>query len=280
MQQNSITQKTKGFTVVEILIVVPIVILVIGVFITAIVNMTGEVMASRGANTLIYNVHDALSRIEQDVKLSSGYLATNSFTLTAPQGTDDSTNTPFINSTSQSSSLILSTVATTNNPLSSSRNIVYKNAPYACSNAQVDQNEPVTLNVVYFLKNGSLWRRVIMPANYYSAGYGCDSITKAPTPIWQQATCSPSIPAGTFCKASDTKLVDGITNATGFKISYYASPDSTTADEIANNYNKTATDRQPSLLATTTVGITINATKTIAGREISQSGTIRATLPK
>lgn len=276
MQQNN----KNGFTVVEILIVVPIVVLMIGIFITAVVSMTSEVLTSRGANALIYNIHDALNRIEQDVKLSNGYLATNSFTLTAPQGMDDSTSMPFVNTSSQGSALILSSVATTNNPLSSSRNVVHSNTPNACNSLQVDQNAPITTNIVYFVKNGALWRRVVMPANYTTVGFGCNSITKTNATIWQQATCAPYIPIGAFCKANDTKLTDGIINATGFIVNYYSTPDSTNPNSIANDHIKSNTERQNALTTNTTLSVTINATKTISGKDISQTGTVRVTLAK
>ena len=58
----------QGFTLIEMLVIAPIVVLAIGAFLTVIISMTGEVLASRGANTLTYNIQDALNRIDQDVK--------------------------------------------------------------------------------------------------------------------------------------------------------------------------------------------------------------------
>ena len=84
--------QTGGFTLVEMLIIAPIVILVIGVFVSAIVNMTGEVLSVRGANALTYNVQNALNTIDADVKASGGYLATNNITLSTGQGYDGGTS--------------------------------------------------------------------------------------------------------------------------------------------------------------------------------------------
>ena len=49
-KNNNRATKSFGFTVVELLVIAPIVILTIGAFVATIVNMTGEVLASRGAN--------------------------------------------------------------------------------------------------------------------------------------------------------------------------------------------------------------------------------------
>ena len=270
------SQNKKGFTIVEVLIVMPIVIIVIGVFITAIVNMTGDVLATRGANSLIYNIHNALNQIEQDIKLSDGFLETNSFILTAPQGSDDATNTPFLNITASGPALILDSLATTSNPLNTARNIVYENNPKTCIDVQVDQNNPVKTNIVYFIKNRTLWRRTIMPSGYTAAGYGCDAIAQANATIWQQASCAPTVP----CPAKDMKLVDDIVPGSGFKIDYYTSPESTTPDIIANSLESDITERHTALQAISTATITINSTLTVAGRDVNQSGIVRVSLPK
>jgi len=83
---NPTSKFTRGFTIIEMLVIAPIVILTIGAFVTAIVNMTGDVLASRVTNVLTYNIQDALSRIEEDVKQSTSFIAGNNVTITSPQG--------------------------------------------------------------------------------------------------------------------------------------------------------------------------------------------------
>ena len=53
---------SRGFTLVEMMVIAPIVILAIGAFITLIVNLTGEIMSSRGSNMVTYNVQNALNQ--------------------------------------------------------------------------------------------------------------------------------------------------------------------------------------------------------------------------
>ncbi len=256
-----------GFTIVELLIIAPIVILVIGTFIAVIVNMTGEVLTTRGANALAYNIQDSLNRIEADVKLSTTFLSTNNISpLTSPQGYDDGTAS-FTNVGANGNMLILNTLATTGNPLSSTSGVVYlQNMPNSCGSTQYNQNTPMTMNVVYFVKNNTLWRRTLTPANYLTAGCA--------TP-WQQPSCNPAI-TGAFCKTQDERLIDGI-NPSDFNIQYYNNASATSADSVASDSSQNDATRFAALQADTTVVASINMNQTIAGRSVSQSGSIRAT---
>lgn len=258
------------------LIVAPIVILMIGVFVSAIVSMTGDVLSTRGSNALAYNVQDALGRIATDIKLSGGLLATNNIPLSAPQGYNNDTTTFHNSSATTGTMLILNSYATTNNPLSTTQSLLYmSDQPNACNSPQVNQNPPVMLNIVYFVKNNTLWRRVIVPANYATVGCTGGSIG-AP---WQQPSCYPGI-SGTICKTQDQRLVDGIAT-NGFSISYYSSPNSIIPNSIASDddHTKSNSVRQAALQTTSTVSVTIDAKNTIAGRDISQSGSIREISP-
>ena len=248
----------RGFTLVEMLIIAPIVILVIGIFVSAIITMTGDVLAIRGKNALAFNIQDALNRIDQDVKSSGGYLSTNNITLTSPQGFDNGTAVFKNADATNGTMLILNTYATTSNPLSSTRSYVYTTSG----------NVPIMMNVIYYVKtvNGvsSLWRRVITPLNYATMG------SSVP---WQQPTCVPGYIAS-FCKTQDMKLVDGV-SASGFVINYYTSAAVTTPIANAINNALSDTDRQTALQTASSINVTISATKTLAGRDVSQSGTIR-----
>jgi len=274
LHHNSTYQiKKNGFTAVEVLIIAPIVILVIGAFITVIVNMTGDVLSSRGANTLAYTAQDALNQIEQDVKSSNAFLATNNIALTSPQGYDNGT-AMFDNNGTNGPMLILNTYATTTNPLSSTRNIIYTNSPNTCASGDSDKNDPMPINIIYFVKEGTLWRRTIMPSDYTTAG--CDAKNNAAAVPWQQPTCTA---INGFCTTKDTKLVDGILATDGFNISYFSKGNSTNEDPVANNSGSTDNARAAALQTVNTIKVTISATNTVAGRDVSYSGTVRATIP-
>lgn len=263
-------QITRGFTLVEMLVVAPIVLLVIGVFIATIVNMTGDVLSTRNANDLAYNIQDTLSRIEQDVKLSGGFLSTNNITINSPQGyNDDTTNFHNIDATT-GTMLILNSYTTIDNPLGTTPNILYASGqPNPCDSELVSKNQPVMMNVVYFVKNNTLWRRTLAQSNYETIG--CSK-------PWQQPSCALNI-VNAFCKTTDLQLIDGVNASTGFTISYYPDATSTTPNAIASDSNQNDTARQSALKSTNTATISITAAATIAGRQVSQSGSIRVTSP-
>lgn len=265
---------TRGFTIIELLIVAPIVILTIGAFVTVIVSMTGEVLATRSSNALAYSIQDALNRIEEDVKLSTTFLAANNVTpLTSGQGYDDGT-ADFSNvDATKGNMLILNTLATTGNPLASTSGLIYlsnlapSNQPNTCASSQVNQNAPMTMNIIYFVKDSKLWRRTVASSTYLTAGCNIP---------WQQPSCTSIDTNPGFCKTQDVLLVDGI-NPSDFVVQYFNTADSTAANSVASDVNESPANRYAALQSTATVGATINVTKTTAGRNVSQGGTIRAT---
>ncbi len=257
---------SKAFTVIELLVIAPIVVLFIGAFISVIVGMTGEVLTNKSANILIYDIQDTLSRIDNDIKSSNSFLATNSVSITSPQGYNDATST-FTNVGSNGNMLILNSVATSTNPLSTSSGYIYlANKPNSCASGAVDQNKSMPINIVYFVKNNSLWRRTIMPSDYNTAGCAIP---------WEQPTCTPGYTAP-FCKTQDTKLLDNV-DPEDFVINYYASESSQIADPVSIDTASSNSVRNASLVKMNTAVISLNIDKTTAGRAINRSESTRST---
>ncbi|HWT40016.1 MAG TPA: prepilin-type N-terminal cleavage/methylation domain-containing protein [Dongiaceae bacterium] len=284
MQRLRHTKTSKGFTLIEMLVIAPIVILAIGAFIATIVNLTGEVLSSRGSNSLAYDVQDALNRIEADTKLSTTTLAVNNVSLTTtkqgyvadgtatPGGsTTNFTNIDKTSSSGSPASLILSELVTNGNPLDPTSSVVYlANQPNDCSDpTQYSKNTPMTMNIVYYIAGNTLWRRVIMPSNYASAAIRCGN---AP---WQQPSCLPGYSVA-FCVTNDERLIDGVAPS-DFSVQYYSAASSTTPNTVAVDPGTSDAGRNTALLSTPTVGVTITARKTIAGRDIARTGTVRVT---
>lgn len=240
-----------GFTLVEMLVVAPIVILVIGGLIAAIVAMTGDVLANRNANLLAYDIQDALDRIESDVRLSGGFLSTNNFAPQSKQGLNNTT-TKF----TSPNALILNSYATTANPADSTRNIVHKQGINACDPSSEMLNDPLMFNIVYFVDSGNtLWRRIVMPKDYF------DTTSKVCSKPWQLPSCSLIDNSDKYCQSQDSKLVDGVTN---FELKYYGLPNYDVDNPANINY------------ASAQVQVSITAKGSAAGREYTQSGTTRA----
>lgn len=238
------------------LVVAPIIILSIGAFIVVIVSLSGEVLAARAKNVLTYTIQDSLDRIEADIKRSTAFLPVNSISpIASPQGYNNATENFTYNDAGKGQMLILEQNATIGNPLTSPSDFVYlKDTPYGCADPLIRENDPLKINVVYFVKNSSLWRRTILQSDYASSSVSCQ------TP-WQQPSCQP--PTGGFCKAEDVELIKNITTD-DFRVEYYTSATSTP-------------DTNPSSLESITgARVTLHAEQNAAGREVSWEASVYA----
>jgi hypothetical protein len=249
---------TRGFTLVEVLIIAPIVILAIGGFVALMVTMVGEVLITRDQNAITYDSQSALDRIEQDVRLSTQYLVTSGVQI-APQGSDSNfTGTAAFSNTSNT--LILSELATDENPSSSTRWLIYlANQPNPCGSDQ-RYNRPLLTKVIYFIKSGSLWRRTIVPDWNTNATPDSNTVCSSP---WQQNSCSPGYSVATRCQTNDEKIMDNISSLT---IKYYSDASSSTELDVSE---ATVAD---------TIDVTINTQKTVAGGTvITDTNNVRIT---
>jgi len=262
--------KKHGFTLVELMIVAPMLIIIIGTIVVSIVTLTGQSLVEAGRAQLINDVQDSLDRIEADVLVSGAYLSTNNFVPTSPQGADDVASKFVSASLTGDDSLILNAYFTTANPSLSSRSLVYlPNTPFACGDASVAQNQVMTMNIVYFVKNSTLWRRTVATNNY--ASKPCAGVT-----IWQQPNCAEARMSinTSLCKAQDEMLLTGV-QPSDFNVNYYLSASDSTAAPGTEEPDPDL--RQVAIDKTTTIQVTLTGSKTYAGRDVSQQGTIRVT---
>lgn len=265
VEMIKISKKNKAFTLVEMLVVAPIIILIIGVIINAMVQTTGEILATRSSASLTSNIQDALNTIENDVVNSGAFLATNNIALNTPQGIDNGTANFQNVSSTYGPAIILNSYGTTENPLKSEFEYIYTKTPNSCDSSAIRSNPRLMFNIVYFIKDNALWRRVIAADNYEVAG--C-------TKPWQTPSCYPGV-TGSFCKNQDKKMVEGV-SINSLEISYYPNPNSTTPNGIATDSAQSDSARQAALATTNTVNVKITSNITVSGRDITQTGTIKA----
>lgn len=270
MQSMSVRNFQKGFTLVEVAVVAPMIMLLIGAFIGAIVFLTSEVMVARTSNAMMYDVQDALDLIEQDVRLSGAFLA-QSKVVPSPQGVSrNATRWQNVQTVAsqQQEHLVLNVIATTHGSSNPARQPVYQeNEPYACGHESVLQNRVATLNVVYFVRDNALWRRVVFPTP--ANNNFCDS-------PWQQPSCAEVNLNHARCQAIDMRLIDGISPG-DFTVRYYNTPGAANPNSTAHNRNAAIATRQAALSSTSTVQVEITNSRHIAGRDVEQSGVVRAT---
>lgn len=247
--------KAHGFTIVEVLVIAPLALLVIAGLVTAMVAMISDTLVTNARSVVIYNTQDALGRIEQDARVSINFMGTFSG-IRSPQGRDNAT-APF---QASSGDLILTQQATTSSPYEQTRELVYyKNQPNDCGTTK-NANRVLLSRAVYFLSNGSLWRRTIF--NDVNKNVSVDGNTICDTP-YQRNSCTPLSPAptlsttlGSTCQTYDERLVD---NVTAFTTTYYTASGVTTTD--------------PTQALSIKVDLTVS--QTVAGQPVTQSGSIR-----
>ena len=257
-----------GFTLVEMLVVAPIVIIVVATVVGALIYLTGDALRESGRVKLVNDIQHALNEIETDVKMSGGFLAVNNSAIVSPQGYNDSTGsfTNILNG----GTLVLNTFVTDRNPLTAGKRLVYlAGQPYACGSANEYRNQIMTMNTVYFVKSNTLWKRTLATSNYETKD--CSGVTP-----WQRPSCTPGR-TGTQCKSQDESLIT-VNGTLTLSIDYFTSPTSTTPRTTANTITSNSA-RQAILNTTDTVLVTITANTSAAGRGIEQRGSIRVTRP-
>lgn len=253
--RNKHLPKTDGFTLIEVLIIAPAVIIVISGFVALMIALTSDVLSTREQSVLAFETQDALDRIEQDTRLTTQFLVTSG-AQTTPQGSDSNFtgSAPF----SSTNSLIMGGLTTDKNPVDSTRQLIYyAKQPNDCGSLQV-YNRVFQAKIVYFVKNGSLWRRSLVPP--YNTNATADDNTVCSTP-WQRNSCSPGS-SGALCETNDVEVMRGVKT---FTVKYYTAPGSTTDIGSAQALNAT------------TIEVIIEGEKTVAGRAITTSGTVRGT---
>lgn len=268
-----------AFTVVEVGVIVPIVLIVVGAFILTLVNFTGKAIEARKENAIAVDVQGVINRIANDVADSNLFLSENDFAVQSPQGSGDNT-TKFTNVSTPSGSinltnLILKTPLTKSNPLTAPNDVdnsVYKpNSPLACTDVNIVNNQLATYNIVYFSKtvgsNIEIYRRSIMPLNYTTTANAC-------TTPWQKPTCA-SGKTGTYCSGGVDERVS-LDYSMHLTPTYYSEDiELPSARTIASSAS--AADRQLALDTATSVKINIKASKVVDN--IEQTYTAERILP-
>lgn len=227
------TKSSAGFTLVEILIVAPIIILFIGVFVGLIVELTGNTLQMRASNEASYQVQAALDEMQESAATSIGFLS-NTGPLTSPLGKNN-TSAAFVNSENQRpDTLIVKATATTKNPLDPTAQVVYSGSG-SCNS----QNPAYSYVTVYMVRNKTLYKRTIL-----------DRAAACQTP-WQRNSCAENyVSSYASCQVADQKLLENIDD---IDIAYYA--DASSTQPLAANLAATA----KAISVSITLASTVNA---------------------
>ena len=203
-----------GFTLVEVAVIVPMALLVLGTVFTYMVLLYNESLQATAKLGIIDEATTAVNRINEAGGTSAGFQSALSSYLTdvnAPSGWNAEP------SPGTSDVLILRSIATTANTKSAAKKIVRLNK---VSGGCTANNEPINpilyYNTVFFLKKesgqdtGTLYRRTIAKNTDDSGLAACD------TPVQQKQTC-PVGQTNTACSGTDAVVA---TDVKQFKVTY------------------------------------------------------------
>jgi len=136
MQRTSCHKK--GFTLIELMVIIPIVILLIGALVGVILHLTNSSLRSQARSQLQLEVLSTLDRIEQDFKLSSEI--------------DDSSNT----------TLIFHNFATNKNPVDPSRKLI-KQLDCSIASGGLAPSQALKYQTTYAISGKSYIRKTQLP---------------------------------------------------------------------------------------------------------------------
>lgn len=260
---------TSGFTLIEMLVIAPIAILVIATFVGIMISMVGSTLISQEKTRIAHSSEQALAQVEQDIRVATQFTTTGEVIFT--QGSNDD-STAWTTNPGAGGPLVLSQYATTANPINTTatNSLLYiNNYANPCSSSNRTYNTAYQIYVVYFVRDGSLWRRTILPnvtsstgsslgqpITTVSSGNLCDS-TNSGTPLWQKNSCT--VGSGWICRVKDDRLAD---NVNSINLTFYANPGDTTSTTAY------ATARA--------VLVGLKLQNSVAGQTFDYTGTVRS----
>lgn len=202
-----VTKKTSqaGFTVMEIVIVAPIVLTTITGLAAAIMFITTNVMQLGQANQQRQAILSAFSLITDDLSVTSQIKAT-SFPSPDPQDHDQ----PFQSTDNQT--LIINRPLIHSHLRDKNKDLIWVDST---TNDCSGELTPSEINVVYFLEDKTLWRRVLLPNNWQGQTYCFNNEAIAISKLQDQPSCSITNEGG--CQVKDSKILTEVTKFKAIK---------------------------------------------------------------
>ncbi len=261
----------RGFTLVEVAVVVPMIIIIVVGILAMLILLVGNNVIQGSRSGLVNNTRAAFTNIEKDVDNSSSFIPSvlsnvnfkdnNEPGLTGTYKTNGTlaSGSPSINLNSlfiQSYNQIVDP-----NDSSGTKIIPAFKGTAPCSGAAIAQSSNIVpIVVIYFVNNGTLYRRTIIDRTTPAA---CGTV------LVKQA-CPAGISGGTpACAVQDVAL---LANVSQFKVDYYQNASDATAmlayDPIPT---PTTIDNAKAIL------VTISSSTSANGTNVSHSSFLRMT---
>lgn len=177
-----LSHNEQAFTLIEVLVIAPILMLTIVVLMTFLFNQYGQLTQQGALINLQTEAQNITFSMQDDIFFADSFEQNMNANLAdaydPPAGWTYNTNP---------STLIISTPALTGNRRSANRTPVYINT-VGCDQAVIEENSPLMNNVIYFASGTTLYKRIISaPNNMATCGTS-----------YQKQTC-PAANATTSC---------------------------------------------------------------------------------
>ena len=216
MQHTKRQADQKGFTIVELIVVIVVLGGVFPLLMSLLLGAYTDAFNTADRVKSNSEVMQAVWYMDDNIRVASAYNATVPSQFTdayGPRnnGTAGAEAWSYKGSASTSRVLITQSYATSANPLSTSRQPVFvSSADFDCT-TQMYYQPQLTFITVYFVKDGTLYRRILTDTTTAL----CAGNTQQ-----QKKTCPPYITTGrhSSCEANDEVLA---TNVTNFSVEYF-----------------------------------------------------------
>lgn len=243
-----------GFTLVEVVVILPVMIVAIAVTITFMVNLMLQISAKNANIALQLEAQSALFAIRDEIQFANffeGTIQPNETDANQPAGGWDST------ADLTNKKLILSEVAYTANRQNINRSIVrIADAPNPCTASDLSGNQFATNTLIYFrnVTTKKLFRRVIVP----DQSQNCST-------TYRKQTCPTAAPS---CPA-DLLLAE---NVKDFDITFYSGK-SGSADVEVSPATLSGTGKSR-FIKVTRADLTLTLERTISGEPTTATAKI------
>lgn len=148
----------RGFTLVELLVTIPTVVMITAVVISLLMNLYGNLLTKNGLLEMEVDAQSALFTIRDDPFFAVHFAGTNQDGTTdtyAPTGGWNAVN---------DNAFIIYEASFNANRQTATRQLIYKqDEPHACNAPEINENQFSTNTLIYFVSGGTLYRRVLIP---------------------------------------------------------------------------------------------------------------------
>jgi len=213
------TDRRSGFTVIELLLVLPLAAVIVTVFVSILIITLQFATRNKTQLEQVGTSQLALNQLERDVRYSTEYLMSLPDEFSDPNANGFSETWSYRGSPYSDSNkrvLLLRSFTTEGNPYAPNRTPIYTDsAEYNCSvtppSGTLYLNPQLSYITIYFIKSKTLYRRIVTDTTTPICGSA---------DIYQKQSCPTG--SGGICEAKDEIMAR---NVSAFRIGYYVQED-------------------------------------------------------